>query len=147
MEMQDRRSDSRSPDGEHEDRRIVHSFIIQTVSSYNPRTQMPWRNNRLYLYSDNRMGVAWGDFHGEWWFEGEVMSLAYNYRGRHGVDNAVSVYVPITGTSSWMSAPPHLFPNQWTPNISVLIPIPMSVHEPLPWQPPLPAKRQRGEGV
>ena len=146
MDTSSRRSDSRSNSSDVERTPLAYSFVIQTCSNYNPRSNLPWRNSKLYLYRTLRMGVTPGDFHGEWWREGERLYLAYNYRGVVGLENAVTVYCPISSTSCWMTAPPNLQPSGWTPNISVLIPFWDAGNEPIPCNPASPAKRHRGEG-
>ena len=133
------------PQGNCENPTVIYAFVIQTVHGYNARTNLPFRPSRLYLYSDGTMGVRLGDHHGFWWQEGlETLFLQYNYRGTPNQDNAISVYLRIQTTTCWMSAPPHMHPSGWSPNISVLVPPAEHV---LPcWQPaPCPPLKRRRE--
>ena len=106
-----------------EDDLICGCFSLQTVSGLNGRTGMPYRPSHINLWNNSRMGVGPGDQHGYWWLCASTgyLYLQYNYRGLPGLNDVIACYVPITGTNSWITAPPSLQPTGYTPTTCVLV--------------------------
>ena len=113
-------STSSNPD----DDLVCQCFSLQTVSALNGRTGLPFRPSPINLWSNSRMGVSPGDQHGYWWlcaFTG-YLYLQYNYRGRPGLIDVIACYLPIHGTSCWLTAPAHLQSTGYTPTTCILVP-------------------------
>ena len=101
----------------------VACFVLQTVSTLNGRTGLPYRPSQINLYQCGRMGVGPGDQHGYWWVcaDSGYLYLQYNYRGLPGLNDVTACYFPIAGTNSWLTAPPEYQPSGFSPTTCVLV--------------------------